>query len=450
MKRAVLAFLILIVVTFCLACPRTSLAGAKYSGGSGDANDPYQIGTVDDWETLMGDFTDYDKHFLLIADLDLEGIDVEPIGRDIDPAPNFQGTGFTGVFDGNDHVIRNAGIVRHEGQSQDIVGLFGLAFTYGEHCEIKNLTLENITVVGGNCVGGLLGLNEEGSNTASITRCTVSGYVSGQERVGGLVGYTPGCGCFAIIDCSSSAEVTGNFMVGGLVGDNGNPIYNSFATGRVNGINHAQYVGGLVGFNNSQIVRSYATGLVLGGYYLIGGLAGTNNSYIQECFATGAVVADDTNAAWPSWSVSIGGLVGSNSNSISNSYATGVVIGGCWVGGLVGDNGGPVSFSYSTGHVGVYTPNSNLGGLIALNSGIVNHCFWDVQTSGISVSAGGTPESTNEMKTITTFTSDLWDMQTMQDNGLRVWRLCTSGEDYPRLCGRNPAGRILSAPVACS
>lgn len=47
-----------------------AMAGT-YSGGTGDPNDPYQIATVQDLIALGETPEDYDKHFILTADIDL-------------------------------------------------------------------------------------------------------------------------------------------------------------------------------------------------------------------------------------------------------------------------------------------------------------------------------------------------------------------------------------------
>ena len=47
-------------------------AYAKYSGGTGEPNDPYQIATAEDLMLLGDSPEDYDKHFILTADIDLD------------------------------------------------------------------------------------------------------------------------------------------------------------------------------------------------------------------------------------------------------------------------------------------------------------------------------------------------------------------------------------------
>jgi hypothetical protein len=46
-------------------------AQAKYSGGTGEPNDPYQIATAADLIALGETPGYYDKHFILTADIDL-------------------------------------------------------------------------------------------------------------------------------------------------------------------------------------------------------------------------------------------------------------------------------------------------------------------------------------------------------------------------------------------
>ncbi len=91
----------LLLTCLCIA----SAAPAQYSGGSGTADDPYQIATAADLIALGETPEDYDKHFILTADIDL---DPNLPGRKVfDKAviAGPSGTRFTGVFDGNGHVI---------------------------------------------------------------------------------------------------------------------------------------------------------------------------------------------------------------------------------------------------------------------------------------------------------------------------------------------------------
>src|SRR4030066_156430 len=96
----------ILTLTICLI---TIPAYAKYSGGRGVSNDPYQIATAEDLMLLGESPEDYDKHFILTADIDLDPnlpgrkvFDKAVIAPDTNDANwSFDGTPFTGVFAGN-------------------------------------------------------------------------------------------------------------------------------------------------------------------------------------------------------------------------------------------------------------------------------------------------------------------------------------------------------------
>ena len=107
-----------------------------------------------------------------------------------------------------------------------------------------------------------------------------------------------------------------------------------------------------------------------------------------------------------------GGLIGENlaESKIINSYCTGDVFGEESVGGLVGRNLmlGFINNCYSIGDV---TGGEYFGGLIGStdNSCQISNSFWDINTSNISTSAGGTGKTTEEMKNVITFTNLVTD-----------------------------------------
>lgn len=111
-------------------------AQAQYSGGSGAADDPYQIATAEDLILLGETPDDYDKHFKLMADIDLSEFD----GKDGRPEFNIIGIAddmaFTGVFDGNGHTISH---FRHTSTDTDYTGLFG--YINGGTVQVKDLGL---------------------------------------------------------------------------------------------------------------------------------------------------------------------------------------------------------------------------------------------------------------------------------------------------------------------
>ncbi len=251
-----------------------SAANAKYSGGTGEPNDPYRIATPQNLNDVGNYEEDWDKHFILVNDVNLAqytGAQFNIIGGWIDYYdPNNRP--FVGVFDGNEHKILN---FTYNSTGRNGVGLFGYL---GERSEIKTIGMENVDVnaVNGWHVGGLAGHNYYGT----ITDCYSTGSVSGYVRVGGLVG---GNERGTIANCYSTGSVSGDIYIGGLMGHNlSSSITNSYSTGSIKGI---AYVGGLVGENDysSIISRCCSTGNV-SGHYAVGGLVGWNKSTVTASF----------------------------------------------------------------------------------------------------------------------------------------------------------------------
>ncbi len=240
-----------------------------YSGGTGEPNDPYQIATVQDLIDLGNEPNDYNDCFILTTDMDLTdySFDQSVIAPDEDDvSTGFQGTSFSGFFDGQSHIISNLTI-----KGAYYLGLFG---HIASGASISNLRLESIDVSGaGNNVGGLAGYNG-GTITSSYSNGSVS---ASRYCVGGLVGYNGG----TIISSYSNGSVSGTGQsVGGLVGENHVTVTSSYSIGSVSGIWH---VGGLVGENYGTITSSYSTGLVSGDGDE-GGLVGNNYGSIVSSF----------------------------------------------------------------------------------------------------------------------------------------------------------------------
>ncbi len=313
MESSTIKLVLLAVVGICAVT-----FGGTYSGGSGTAEDPYRISTAADWTELTTASGDWEKHFILTADIDLEGIDLVPVGND--------DTEFSGVFDGFGHTIRNVSIVM---PSSNYVGLFGEV--YGR---IKNLNVIDADIQGRNSVGGLVGFLLPGI----ISSCRVTGSITGGTAVGGLVGGNWGG---TVRSSYSSCSVNGNIFVGGLIG------------------------------HSTSFDYSFRK--------------------IQECYATGSVDGNEC----------VGGLIGANQLPVTECYAVGKVSGNIEVGGLIGSNSGSVTAS-----------------------------FWDVQTSEMTTSAGGTGKMTEEMQTLSTFTFSGWDFSD-SDGSPKDWIMVEN--EYPTL-----------------
>jgi hypothetical protein len=349
-----------------------------YSGGTGEPNNPYKIADVNNFQQLSATSAHWNKSFILTANINLTGLTFTqaPIAPDTSTTGGFQGTRFTGIFDGNNHTISNLTITA---STKYFIGLFGCVGSGGK---IRNLGVEDVNMTGGSYVGGLVGGNGDvlyGGGT--ITSCYATGSVTGTEMydyacVGGLVGLN----YFGIItSCYSTGSVTvsGDGYVGGLVGFNYSGMLTAcYATGSVTGTgNYYVGVGGLVGYNQYGTIDScYATGSV-SGYFHVGGLVGYNNSgSLTSCYAAGSISGT---------SGYVGGLVGANGDywrstsggTITSCHATGSVSGRDDVGGLVGgNNSGTLTGCYATGSVNGTA--DGVGGLVGQNrEASINACY---------------------------------------------------------------------------
>ncbi|NLH17391.1 MAG: hypothetical protein GX455_12510 [Phycisphaerae bacterium] len=405
--------------------PRVSTG---YSGGDGTSADPFHLADADDLLMLSNSSKDWNKAFILTADIDLreEVFNRAPIAPDVDDGrEDFQGIKFTGTFDGNNHRILNLNLINEINSSY--LGLFG----YLDSARIENLRLEGVLISAAKSsyVGSLAGFtNDCWMRDCSSTGTVVVDPAGDGYYVGGMIGYN---NAGSISFCCSQGIVSGWNIVGGLVGQNDGPMVSCWS--RVDVMGNYD-VGGLVGYQGDQsLIFSYATGSV-NGRYSIGGLVGLNMGIINSCFAESGATATAVYGM-------VGGLVGANGGTISLSYASGQVDGvgqqnkdGRGVGGLVGYNMlGYISSCYSTGSV--VGSGDSVGGFVGNDEkGTVNSCFWDLQTSGQTRGSVGIGLTTEKMKEIQTFIDAQWDFVGESANGSAdIWRLCVEGINYPIL-----------------
>jgi|GEM_PF-4006904 len=301
----------------------------------------------------------------------------EPVGNCVldDSGKTVLETPFTGVFDGKNFTVNGLYITRPQ---SDCVGLFGYI---ANGARIINIRVAG-HLSGRNRVGGLVGFN----NMCVIIGCNAAGKVNGVLCVGGLAGSNIEG---TIAKCSSAVNVNGKESVGGLTGLNKGTIDTCCAIGKVKG---TASVGGLVAFNgNGTITKCYATGEAIGSIANVGGLVGVNiDGTITDCYATGGVKGKKY----------VGGLAGENLKStIVNCYSVGSVKGKEYTGGFVGNN------RTWDGHI----------------SETVTNCYWNVTTSKLSTSDGGTGKNTSEMKNYNTYED--WNFD-------GTWQI-ENGEAYP-------------------
>ena len=177
---------------------------------------------------------------------------------------------FHGTFDGKGCSV--SGI--HINSTNDYQGLFGYLYDG----TVKNVTLQNSTIIGQEYVGGIVGCMEY----TSVLDCrvestvTIGNNAAGTAKHGGVAGYI---NCSTVTNCTSAAQVTHN--------------------GKVN----CYYYGGIVGLMDSSTIQnclalgasvgSDAKGAIVGHKEGISTLA---NNYYRDCTvgsATTNVGTDD-------------------------------------------------------------------------------------------------------------------------------------------------------------
>lgn len=347
----------------------TALSGVSSSTRIRDGQ--YSITTLEEFEQ----FAEMSRaakiqggEFVLGADIDLSsysaGEGFIPIAAGINSSADFKCE-----FNGNGHTISNLYINRPD---TDNVGLFSIM------CDVKNLCLTNVDVIGGKYTGALMGYTFSNSQ---VSNCYIaSGSVKGTTCVGGLGGCFSGIN--GILNCYSDAEVSGETKAGGLLGETYLPngsVINSFSHGNVTA--SSDYAGGLIGYTERvSLENCYAEGNITGKRF-VGGVVGKAMELIAvNCFAKGKVTGTS----------SVGGFAGSaggssSGNIIENCYAYGEVIGEESVGGFAGltsgstnGNGLILKACYALGNV---TATQQVGGLVG---------FFSFHNSVYNCSATGT------------------------------------------------------------
>lgn len=258
--------------------------------GTGTEEDPYLIYTANDLANINS--TGYYK---LMNDIDLSGIKWNPIGRT---------SAVMSVLDGDNHTIKGLNV---EQNSTNFCGLFSSI----AGATIKNLTIENPTVKGGDYCGVIAG---------SLTDCrienvdVVNATVAGQSYSGGIAGKMKSTVITKVTASGSIESKTG--MAGGIASTlSGCDVSFSSFNGNVAGQN---YVGGITGqsLDGSIIAKCCTEGNVegLGNNAMAGGIAGSNSSKsITDCFSTATVSSTGY----------CGGIVGINYAEIARCYAAG-------------------------------------------------------------------------------------------------------------------------------
>ncbi|HXK48918.1 MAG TPA: FG-GAP-like repeat-containing protein [Clostridiales bacterium] len=270
---------------------------------------------------------------------------------DLNVSPYNQGKGWTPIGD-ND---------------RSFVGQYN-----GNNYSIYNLMIADSALI--KC--GLFG-SVYGAELFNIDLVNVNIY--GNQEIGSTVGRAEGS---SIAYCTSTGQIySSDTMIGSWAGGiagiitGGTTLEKSCFSGSIYGLS---FIGGLIGSaENSTVINSYSEGSITG-YSEVGGLIGS-------CY---------TSNIYNSYSLS----------DLEGSYGSGFI-------GEATDTG--IYNSYSAGHIGGIYP---LGGFLGSSVHTVcSYCFWDTETSGMTVSGGGTGKTTAEMYDKTTYKA--WDLDTP------VWKI---------------------------
>ena len=194
------------------------------------------ITTADELQAIKDDL---DGNYVLMNDIDLDGVAFTPIGD------------FTGKFSGNSKVVKNLTITTQG----NYIGLFGI-----NRGLIMNLGVEGTVTSSGYYVGGIVGLNY-----GTISGCYFKGDVSAQAQQGGIVGWN-----------AQEGIVDNCFAIGGVTGS-------------------GNYAGGIVGVNDGTISHSYCASTVTltGEYTDKGGVCALNVGTITNCFYNKDIYTDE-------------------------------------------------------------------------------------------------------------------------------------------------------------
>ena len=269
---------------------------------------------------------------------------------------NGEAASFKGIYDGDSHKISNFSISE---PTYKWIGLF--PNVYGE---IKNLTLENISVTGDQAIGGIVGwLN------GKVTNCSVTGTssVTGTNGVSGIAANIRNAS--VVSGCTNYATITGTSNTGGIVGymADAGKLERCTNRGDVNATGWA--VGGVLGQcvnSGGKVLGCQNFASVISTQGNVGGIVGhASNGMEINASSTPSPSVITRNEGSVSGTQSVGGIIGRLAGgSIACSTNTGTVTGSANnVGGIVGYkvSGGVWSAVRNQGDV---TGTYNVGGIV--------------------------------------------------------------------------------------
>ncbi|MBO2525536.1 MAG: hypothetical protein CW341_07550, partial [Bacteroidetes bacterium] len=280
------------------------------------------------------------------------------------------------------------------GSSTYIGGLVGTMSTNGSSIPVTNVTMVNNNVDGTNFVAGLIASTSRGNGTQTLTNIKVlGGTVAGASSVAGVVAVMCNSS-YTNLYCSATVTGTGDKVAGIVANGNGSMTGVRWVfTGTVSG---QQYVGGLIGYpdagNDNQDIRlsnSINAGTVTGTNY-VGGIRGreyhTPSNLTVSCINIGNV----TGNMW------VGGIVGYSQGNSYYCMNAGIVSGNQYVGGIVGHQSNYTAYNckaHDCVSVGQVYGTANVGNVTGYyESGTVEKCYYDKQVSPEYLGIGSTSE----------------------------------------------------------
>jgi len=322
--------------------------------------------------------------------------------------------GFTGILDGNGHIISGMNIAIYTTSSSSI-GLF--TTTAGSTARIQNIGIieSSVTAVTSTrtlSAGGMIGTASAGTQiiNSHFDGIVAAASTSGVLNAGGLIGNAP-AGATKVIDSYNSAQVSartnsevGN--AGGIIGVNGGSaqIINTFNTGSIASSTLARAVqsaGGIVGFAaaSTTVTNCYNTGSVFttstSSAVYSGGITG-RNGLISGSGNIGSIVAINTSDSGTSNASYAGGITGLTTRPITDCYNTGDVTSVSrlpFAGGIVGSASSAVTVtsSFNTGHVtagGLDSNPARAGGIAGQTAGPITNCYNTGDITGENMTSG--------------------------------------------------------------
>ena len=302
---------------FAAACCLVFPAGmfAQFSGsGSGTKDDPYRIFNADQLNQVRNFLGKTDVYFSLEADIDMTGWIAEN-----NPSQGWlpiEGNSVVKTldFNGNGHTIKNLWINR---PNSDYVGLFGYIATEGR---IYNLKLENANYVGNDYIGGIIAE----SSYMNLESCGFNGKISGNDKLGGILGYCDVCENTSIINCFSRCIIAGNDQAGGIVG------YIRCEYDEAAMKSQSIKISGCTSYN--KINGNSSLGGIIGSAYT----TKSADIYVNSCYSYNAIKGKKNLGGITGFYNRYNSSIHSYYGHISNCYTNGFIIGDSNIGGIAG------------------------------------------------------------------------------------------------------------------